>query len=68
MLQDGNREWISLLACVCADSTALPLALIYAADSKNIQYTWVEDVKVGEHIAFFRVLGSGWLNDAFSLA
>ena len=35
MLQDGNREWISLLACVCADGTALPPALIYAADSKN---------------------------------
>jgi hypothetical protein len=39
MLQGSNRKWISLLAYVCADSTALPLALIYAADSKNIQDT-----------------------------
>jgi hypothetical protein len=63
MLQDGNREWISLLACICADGTALPPALIYAADSKNIQDTWLEDVKVGEGVAFFGVSGSGWWND-----
>jgi hypothetical protein len=46
MLQDGNLEWISLLACVCAGGAALPPALIYAADSKNMQDTWVENVKV----------------------
>ena len=68
MLQDGNREWISLLACVCADGTALPPALIYPADSKNIQDTWVEDVKVGEHMAFFGVSSSGWSNNGLGLA
>jgi hypothetical protein len=68
MLQDGNREWISLLACICADGTALPPALIYAADSKNIQDTWVEDVRVGEHMAFFGVSGSGWSNHSLGLA
>ena len=68
MLQDGNREWISLLACICADGTALPPALIYPADSKNIQDVWVEDVKVGKHIAFFRVSSSSWSNNGLSLA
>ena len=57
-----------MLACVCADGTALPPALIYAADSKNIQSSWVEDVKVGEHMAFFGVSGSGWSNDGLGLA
>jgi hypothetical protein len=28
-IQDGNREWITLLACVCGDGEALPPALIY---------------------------------------
>lgn len=28
-LQDGNREWITLLACVCGDGSALPPGLIY---------------------------------------
>ena len=35
LLQDGNREWISLLACVCADGTALPSALIYPARAQT---------------------------------
>jgi superfamily II DNA/RNA helicase len=28
-LKDGNREWITLLACVCASGEALPPALMY---------------------------------------
>ena len=27
--QDGSREFLSLLACICADGSALPPALIY---------------------------------------
>jgi hypothetical protein len=27
--QDWSREFISLLACICADGTAIPPALIY---------------------------------------
>ena len=35
-LQDGNCKWITLLSCVCADSTVLPLGFIYAAKTQNI--------------------------------
>ena len=35
--QDGNRSCITLLACVCADVTSLPLALIYQATSGTLQ-------------------------------
>jgi hypothetical protein len=28
-LQDGNREWITLLATVCGDGTTLPPAIIF---------------------------------------
>ena len=28
-LQDGNREWITLLACICRDRSSLLLAIIY---------------------------------------
>jgi hypothetical protein len=28
-IQDGNREWITLLACICADGSALDPAIIY---------------------------------------
>jgi hypothetical protein len=28
-LQDGNREWITILACICADRTSLSPGVIY---------------------------------------
>jgi hypothetical protein len=28
-IQDGNWEWITLLACICADGLALTPSLIY---------------------------------------
>lgn len=52
----------------CADDTALPPAFTYSTDSKNIQGTWVEDVKVGERMAPLRVSGSGWSNNGLDLA
>jgi hypothetical protein len=39
--QDGNREFITLLVCICADGTSLPPALIYQSNSYDIQSTWV---------------------------
>ena len=29
IIQDRNREWITTIACICADGTALTPALIY---------------------------------------
>ena len=34
--QDGNREWITLIAGICDDGTALPPALIYKAAAENL--------------------------------
>jgi hypothetical protein len=34
--QDSNREFVSLLACVCADGTAVPPALIYQGKSGDL--------------------------------
>ncbi|PMD26311.1 hypothetical protein NA56DRAFT_733159 [Hyaloscypha hepaticicola] len=42
--QDGSREFISLLASICADGTALPPALIYKGASGDLQDTWLEDL------------------------
>jgi hypothetical protein len=35
--QDGSREFISLLACIYADGTALPPALIYQGASNDLR-------------------------------
>jgi hypothetical protein len=36
-IQDGSREWITLLACICADGSYLEPALIYQSTSGAIQ-------------------------------
>ena len=64
--QDGNREFISLLACIGADGTALPPALIYKGNSGILQDTWVEDVNPNDE-AFFAVSAKGWNCDILGL-
>jgi hypothetical protein len=62
-LQDGNRKWITLLSCICADGTVLPPGLIYAAETQNVQSSWVDDLDKEEHSVFTTVSPSGWSND-----
>jgi hypothetical protein len=71
--QDGSREFITLLACICGDGTALPPALIYKGEPGTIQDTWLEDVQKTDQVYFSTstngwscdVLGSRWLVDVF---
>ena len=64
--QDGSCEFISLLACICANGTALPPALIYRGDSKKLKDTWLEDWSVDQQ-AFFAVSFNGWSCDLLGL-
>ena len=45
-LQDGNREWITIIACICADKTSLSPGLIYQAVSGNLQDSWLQDFNI----------------------
>ena len=67
-LQDGNCAWITLLACICADGSALPPSLIYQAANKGIQSSWVDDIQAGEHSVFITSSPSGWTNNDIGLA
>ena len=58
--QDGNREWITVIATICADGTSLPPALIYKAVSGELQDTWLQDYKPGEHACWFASSSNGW--------
>jgi hypothetical protein len=58
-LQDGSREWITVLAAICADGEKLPPGLIYAAASGTLQSTWVADVKAKKHDVFITSTPSG---------
>ncbi|KAF2626051.1 hypothetical protein BU25DRAFT_314817, partial [Macroventuria anomochaeta] len=48
-LQDGNREWVTLLASVCADGSTLPPGLIYQSKAQALQSNWVADIEPGKH-------------------
>lgn len=67
-LQDGSRKWITLIACVCADGSALPPGIIYEAANKGIQSNWVEDIRVGETTAHVTSSPSGWTNNDIGLS
>jgi hypothetical protein len=55
-LQDGSREWITVLASVCADGTAIPPGLIYVSANSSLQKTWVANITLGEPVAFTQVI------------
>jgi hypothetical protein len=66
-IQDGNREWVTLIACVCADGEALPPALVYSGIA-GIQSSWVDAIKAGIHQVFVSHSASGWSNNDIGLA
>lgn len=59
---------ISLLACICADGTFLPPALIYQGKSGNLQDMWLEDYDSSSDEAFFACSEKGWTNDQLGLS
>jgi hypothetical protein len=64
--QDGSREFIMLLAAICADLTYLLAALIYRGKSKDLMDTWVDDLQEGD-VVYFASLEKGWSSDAYGL-
>ncbi|PNS20972.1 Cell wall biosynthesis/cell cycle regulator smi1 [Sphaceloma murrayae] len=61
--QDGPREFITVVATICADGTALPPLLIYDSTSGSIQDSWVQDFNSNEHDAWFTSSPNGWTSD-----
>jgi len=61
--QDGSREWITVVATICADGTTLPPLLTYDSISGSIQDSWVQDFRSNEHQAWFTSSPSGWTSD-----
>jgi hypothetical protein len=67
-LQDGNREWITLIACICADGTSLRPGQFYQAISGDVQDSWLQDFDPEQHGCFFAASPTGWTNDKLGLA
>ena len=66
--QDGSREWVTTLAAICADGTALSPSLIYKASSGEIQDDWLQDFHPQEHSCNFASTQNGWTSDEHGLA
>jgi len=64
--QDGNREFITLIACVSALGIAIPATLLYKGKSRDLQDTWVEELEEQDDL-FFGSTPNGWTNDAYGL-
>jgi hypothetical protein len=67
-LQDGSREFITLLASTCADGSRLPAGLVFASAKGAIRSTWVDEIEVGKHDVFITSSPTGWSNNDIGLA
>jgi hypothetical protein len=67
-LQDGSRDWVTIMAAICADGTPLPSGMIYTLANSTLQQSWVAEVKVNKHEAFFALSLTGWSNNELRLA
>jgi hypothetical protein len=67
-IQDGSREWITVLACVCADGSHLPPSLIDQSTASAIRSSWVEEIEANEHSVYVKSSPSGWTNNDIGLA
>ncbi|RFU27513.1 hypothetical protein B7463_g8836, partial [Scytalidium lignicola] len=62
--QDGNKEFISILACILATRIALPPGLIYTGESHDLRDNWVQDLKPGDQV-YMGASANGWSSNAF---
>ncbi len=48
---DGARDFITFLACICADSTFLKLTLLYKSEVYNVLDKWVQNIMPEDKIS-----------------
>ena len=66
-LQDGSRDWISVIGCICADGSSVDPAIIYESPD-GLRDEWLRDLEVGKHQVFCCTSPSGWNNNKLALA
>jgi hypothetical protein len=66
-LQDGNRDWITIMACICADGSWIDPAVIFEAKGR-LHDAWLRNVDPQKHQVFFTTSASGWSNNDVGLA
>ncbi|KAF1922239.1 uncharacterized protein M421DRAFT_427112 [Didymella exigua CBS 183.55] len=67
-LQDGNREWVTILAAICADGSMLPPAIIYAGQPNSLQSSWMEDLDAGKDSIYSTATPSSYHSSHITIA
>jgi hypothetical protein len=65
--QDGSREWVTLLACICADGSHLEPALTNPSASSSIRDSWLQYLNPDDHQAYSASSPTGWTNNDIGL-
>ena len=65
---DGNREWITIIAAICADGTHVPPGVIFSAQGNEVQASWVKEINPDKHSIHFATSSTGWTNDDLGVA
>jgi hypothetical protein len=63
MIEDGNREWVTVIRCICADGTWHPPTCIYKGTSGYFQENWIEGFDPVKYDCDFTTSPTGWTND-----
>jgi hypothetical protein len=66
-LHDGNREWVTLLATICADGSHLPPGIIFPATGRAVQASWVHSINPGKQSIHFTTSPNGWTDNDVGL-
>lgn len=67
-IQDGNREWITIIPTICADGTTLPTSIIMASEAYDIWDSWVEEIPSSDDQINVTSTPTGWTNEKLGLA
>jgi len=62
-VQDGSRDWLTVVATICADGTALAPLLIYQSEAGTVQDSWLKDFNPEGQDCFFSSSPNGWTSD-----
>jgi len=62
-VQDGSRDWLTVVATICADGTALAPLLIYQSKAGTVQDSWLKDFNPEGQDCFFSSSPNGWTSD-----
>ena len=62
LTQDGNREFITLIACVSALGKVIPPTLLYKGQSRDLQDTWVDDLEDADDMFFAQGVNMRWVH------